>query len=170
MKEDFHRHVLKYSYIMSEINFPSELFDDFDEIYDLQIDQIRQARTMLAGFKALQERDIDYMDEYMDPLLDCMEQQTESEFLMREYIAYISTFNKKEASLRFEELEQDLGYWTKAVYAAGLTAQKLHKGQKDKGGNDYFTSHLLKVALSGHNWKEQVIGFCQRVTHKNGRS
>ena len=155
---------------MSEINFPNELFDDFGEIYDLQIDQIRQARTMLAGFKALQERDIDYMDEYMDPLLDCMEQQSESEFLMREYIEYISTFNKKEATLRFEELEQDLGYWTKAVYAAGLTAQKLHKGQKDKGGNDYFTSHVLKVALSGHNWKEQVVGFCQRVTHKKWKN
>ncbi|MDE6521951.1 MAG: phosphohydrolase [Muribaculaceae bacterium] len=48
---------------------------------------------------------------------------------------------------------------TKIVYAAGLLAQKLHKGQRDKGGNDYFESHLLKVASSGFDWKEKVVGF-----------
>lgn len=48
---------------------------------------------------------------------------------------------------------------TKIVYAAGLVAQKLHKGQTDKGGNDYFESHLLKVASSGIDGKEKVVGF-----------
>ena len=61
-------------------------------------------------------------------------------------------------------MEQNLGNWTKAVYAAGLTAQKLHDGQLDKGGNDYFTSHLLKVGLSGENWKEQIVGFLHDAT------
>lgn len=53
---------------------------------------------------------------------------------------------------------------TKTVYAAGLIAQKLHKGQTDKGGNDYFLSHLLTVATKGTNWKETVVGFLHDAT------
>lgn len=45
------------------------------------------------------------------------------------------------------------------VYAAAMLAKQLHSGQKDKGGNDYFTSHLLKVGKSGFDWKERVVGF-----------
>lgn len=52
-----------------------------------------------------------------------------------------------------------MGYMTKIVYAAGLVAHKLHSGQMDKGGNDYFESHLLKVASRGFDWKEKVVGF-----------
>lgn len=48
---------------------------------------------------------------------------------------------------------------TKIVYAAGLVAQQLHKGQVDKGDHDYFESHLLKVADAGYDWKEKVVGF-----------
>lgn len=48
---------------------------------------------------------------------------------------------------------------TKIVYAAGLVAQKLHKGQTDKAGHDYFEYHLLKVADAGFDWKEKVVGF-----------
>ncbi|PWB01004.1 phosphohydrolase [Paramuribaculum intestinale] len=48
---------------------------------------------------------------------------------------------------------------TKIVYAAGSVAHKLHTGQMDKGGNDYFESHLLKVASRGFDWKEKVVGF-----------
>ncbi|MDE6562350.1 MAG: phosphohydrolase [Muribaculaceae bacterium] len=48
---------------------------------------------------------------------------------------------------------------TKIVYAAGLVAKDLHKGQHDKGGHDYFESHLLKVASAGFDWKEKVVGF-----------
>lgn len=47
----------------------------------------------------------------------------------------------------------------KIVFAAGLLAKELHKGQTDKGGHDYFCSHLLKVASSGCDWKEKVVGF-----------
>lgn len=48
---------------------------------------------------------------------------------------------------------------TKIVFAAGLVAKELHNGQLDKGGHNYFESHLLKVGLSGIDWKEQVVGF-----------
>lgn len=44
------------------------------------------------------------------------------------------------------------------VYADYLTAKKIHEGQLDKGGNDYFTSHLLKVGSAGFDWKEKVVG------------
>ena len=52
-----------------------------------------------------------------------------------------------------------IGLWTPAVYAAAHVARRLHLGQYDKGGNDYFTSHLLKVGGAGETWKQQVIGF-----------
>ena len=78
---------------------------------------------------------------------------------MRQYYDYIATFDSKEAKERLDSLENDMGYMTKIVYAAGLVAQKLHKGQTDKGGNDYFESHLLKVASAGYDWKEKVVGF-----------
>ena len=78
---------------------------------------------------------------------------------MRQYYYYIATFDAAEAGKRVDQLENDSGYMAKIVYAAGLVAQKLHKGQRDKGGNDYFESHLLKVAASGFDWKEMVVGF-----------
>lgn len=34
------------------------------------------------------------------------------------------------------------------MYKASALARKLHAGQKDKGGNDYFSSHVAKVADS----------------------
>ena len=67
---------------------------------------------------------------------------------MRDVFSHIA-----EAHHRFEELENDLGYWSPVVYAAYLTAKKIHAGQLDKGGNDYFTSHLLKVGSAGFDWK-----------------
>lgn len=77
---------------------------------------------------------------------------------MSEY-DYIATYDANEAKTRVDRLENDMGYMTKIVYAAGLVAQKLHKGQVDKGAHDYFESHLLKVADAGFDWKEKVIGF-----------
>lgn len=84
---------------------------------------------------------------------------SETEMLMRQYYDYIATFDANEAKTRVDRLENDMGYMTKIVYAAGLVAQKLHKGQVDKGGHDYFESHLLKVADTGFDWKEKVVGF-----------
>lgn len=84
---------------------------------------------------------------------------SDTELLMRQYYDYIATFDAEEAIKRIDSLEDDMGYMTKIVYAAGLLAQKLHRGQTDKGGSDYFKSHLLKVAAAGFNWKEKVVGF-----------
>lgn len=136
-----------------------ELMDAFRHIAEINNARFRQVRTMLAGFISLQERDLDYMDEYMDVLFDIMDPLSEVEMLMRQYYDYIATFDPHEAKKRIENLEDKLGYKTKIVYAAGLVAQKLHKGQTDKGGHDYFESHLLKVASSGFDWKEKVVGF-----------
>ena len=121
--------------------------------------RFRQVKTMLAGFIATQERDLNYMDEYMDTLFDFMDPMSDTEMLMRQYYDYIATFDPEEARRRIDNLENDMGYMTKIVYAAGIVAKKLHKGQVDKGGHDYFESHLLKVASSGFDWKEKVVGF-----------
>ncbi len=136
-----------------------ELIEAFRPIMEMNNARFRQAKTMLAGFIATQERDLNYMDEYMDTLFDFMDPMSDTEMLMRQYYDYIATFDPEEARRRIDSLENDMGYMTKIVYAAGLVAQKLHKGQVDKGGNDYFESHLLKVASSGYDWKEKVVGF-----------
>lgn len=136
-----------------------ELLEAFRPIIEMNNARFRQVKTMLAGFIATQERDMNYMDEYMDILFDFMDPHSETEELMRQYYEYIATFNLAEARQRLESLEDDMGYMTKIVYAAGILAQKLHKGQTDKGGHDYFESHLLKVAQRGFDWKEKVVGF-----------
>ncbi|MBD5255123.1 MAG: hypothetical protein HDS53_03460, partial [Barnesiella sp.] len=144
---------------MEDPKISKELIEAFRPIMDMNNAQFRQVKTMLAGFIATQERDLDYMDGYMDTLFNFMDPLSETEVLMRQYYDYIATFDPKEAKERLERLEDDMGYMTKIVYAAGLVAKDLHKGQRDKGGHDYFESHLLKVASVGFDWKEKVVGF-----------
>lgn len=144
---------------MEDSILSKELIDAFRPIIEMNNAQFRQVTTMLAGFMSMQERDIDYMDQYMDALFDFMDPQSDTEMLMRQYYEYIATFDPAEAKERIDSLESDMGYMTKIVYAAGLVAQRLHKGQTDKGGHDYFESHLLKVASLGFDWKEKVVGF-----------
>lgn len=144
---------------MDDSILSTELIDAFRPIIEMNNAQFRQVTTMLAGFIAMQERDIDYMDQYMDALFDFMDPQSDTEMLMRQYYDYIVTFDPAEAKERIDSLENDMGYMTKIVYAAGRLAQRLHKGQTDKGGHDYFESHLLKVASLGFDWKEKVVGF-----------
>lgn len=139
--------------------FDKNLLDSLREISRFHDLQFRQAKTMLAGFIATDERDIDYMDQYMDTLFDFMDPKSETEILIRKYYGHIAKFNPEVAEKRLEMLEDDMGYKTMIIYAAGLLAAELHSGQKDKGGNDYFTAHLLEVASSGHRWKEKVVGF-----------
>lgn len=138
-------------------------FDQLSEMFEVVAEQqqacLKQCRTMLAGFKALGEQDINYMDEYMDGLWDFMEAGDETEMLYRDYLAHISSFNPKEGRERMDDLEEHLGYWTPVAIAAAFVARSLHKGQKDKGGNDYFASHLLVVGSHGFDWKEKVAGF-----------
>ena len=144
---------------MEDSVISKELIEAFRPIIEMNNAQFRQVKTMLAGFIATQERDLDYMDGYMDTLFNFMDPLSDTETLMRQYYNYIATFNPKEAKARIERLEDDIGYMTKIVYATGLVAHKLHTGQTDKGGNDYFESHLLKVASRGFDWKEKVVGF-----------
>ncbi len=149
---------------MEDSIISKELIDAFRPVMEMNNAQFRQVKTMLAGFIATQERDLNYMDEYMDVLFNFMDPQSDTEMLMRQYYDYIATFDAEEARRRIDSLENDMGYMTKIVYAAGLVAQKLHKGQVDKGGHDYFESHLLKVADAGFDWKEKVVGFLHDVS------
>ena len=71
------------------------------------------------------------------------------------------------APLKSEEEEQ-LRYWAAAVYAAAFVARKLHLTQMDKGGNDYFSSHLLKVGCAGRTWKQQIVGFLHDAEEDTG--
>ena len=139
--------------------FPQEMYDMFGKIAEQNNQQLRVCKTMLAGFKATDERDIDYMDTYMDSLYDFMDPASDTEEVYREYIAHIASFDSNEAKERTEFLEEHLGYKAHAIFAAAYLAKRLHAGQKDKGGNDYYRSHLLQVGTSGHNWKEKVVGF-----------
>ena len=45
------------------------------------------------------------------------------------------------------------------VEAAARLAQRLHQGQVDKAGMDYFSGHLTAVAAKGRTWQEQVVGY-----------
>ena len=106
----------------------------------------------------------------MDPLFDFMKAGSDTEELIHRYYDYIATFDPQKAKERYEHLEEHLGYKTHIVFAAGLLAKELHAGQKDKGGNDYFTSHLMKVGLARNFWKEQVCGFLHDATEDTGIS
>lgn len=155
---------------MEDSIISKELIEAFRPIVEMNNARFRQVKTMLAGFIATQERDLNYMDEYMDILFDFMDPMSDTEMLMHQYYDYIATFDAEEARHRIDSLENDMGYMTIIIYAAGLVAQKLHKGQVDKGGHDYFESHLLKVADSGFDWKEKVVGFLHDAAEDCGVS
>ena len=133
------------------------------EVVEHNNNRFRLCKTLVAGFKATNEQDLSYMDSYMDDLYDFMDPESDTEALYREYLDYIATFNPEKAKSREESLDEHLGYKVHVVFAAAYVAQELHQGQKDKGGNDYFHSHLLPVGKSGHDWKEQVVGLLHDV-------
>ena len=74
------------------MDFPKEMYDMFERIREQQDANLRMCTTLVAGFIATDERDVNYMDSFMDSLFDCMEQQNEEELLMRKYIDHIATF------------------------------------------------------------------------------
>lgn len=143
---------------MSKIEFPSDLQNLIKNIAEEQNNQFRLCKTLVAGFKATNEQDISYMDGYMDTLFDFMEPDSDTETLYLDYIAHIATFNPKKAKEYIEYIEDTLGYKIHTAYAAAYVARDLHRGQKDKGNNDYFKSHLLPVGKKGFDWKEKVVG------------
>ncbi len=52
-----------------------------------------------------------------------------------------------------------MGTQSNWVEAAASVARRLHDGQKDKAGMDYFEGHLRFVASLGRTWQEQVVGY-----------
>ena len=140
------------------MELPEEMHDMFQKIAEHHNAQFRLCKTLVAGFKATNEKNLSYMNGYMDTLFDFMGPGGDTEALYREYLAHVVTFNFQKAKEYEESLEEHLGYKIHVVYAAAHVAKELHQGQKDKGGNDYFSSHLLPVGKSGYNWKEQVVG------------
>ena len=148
---------------MSKIEFSPEVHNLFQEVVEHHNTQFRLCKTLVAGFKATKEHDVSYMDSYMDVLFDFMDPRSDAEALYREYLVYIASFNPEKAKEYEDSLEEHLGYKIHIVYAAAYVARELHQGQKDKGGNDYFRSHLLPVGKSGNDWKEQVVGLLHDV-------
>lgn len=135
-----------------------ELVNMFDQVAVMQDQTLRECTTMLAGFIATNERDLDYMDTYMDRLWDFVEQESDAELLLNRYYDHIATFAIDDAHERREHLEDHLGYKAHVVLAAAQLAQDLHAGQVDKAGKDYFRAHLLPVGSAGFDWKEKTVG------------
>lgn len=50
----------------------------------------------------------------------------------------------------------DNNIWVKS---SATLAKRLHQGQVDKAGVDYFDGHLCMVASMGTTWQEQVVGY-----------
>lgn len=71
---------------MEESLLSKELIDAFRPIMEMNNAQFRHVKTMLAGFISTQERDLNYMDEYMDTLFNFMDPMSETEMLMRQLI------------------------------------------------------------------------------------
>lgn len=51
------------------------------------------------------------------------------------------------------------GFSQLVVKAAARLAERLHEGQVDKAGVDYFRGHLSAVAEMGTTWQEKVVGY-----------
>lgn len=145
------------------LHFPQEMIDMFAEIAKQQEAQVRQCKTMLAGFKVTGETDLDYMDSYMDCLHDFMEQGDDVESLYLEYISHIATFNPLEAKERKEDLEESLGYKTEIAYAAAYVARNICRAEKGTEGDEFFKSRCWRVGSHGHDWKIMVTGFLYHV-------
>ena len=150
------------------LHFPQEMIDMFAEIAKQQEAQVRQCKTMLAGFKATGETDLDYMDSYMDSLHDFMEQGGNAESLYLEYIDHIATFNPLKAKERKEDLEESLGYKTEIAYAAAYVAREICRAERGDEGDEFFKAQCWRVGNHGHGWKIMVTGFLYHVVEDLG--
>lgn len=147
---------------------PKELIDAFGEIVKQQEAQFRLCKTMLAGFKATKEKDIQYMDTYMDPLWEFMEQGSETEMLYLDYISHIATFNHHEAERYRDSLEEDLGYKSEIFYAAAYVARDICRKEKGEDGDEFFSTNCWRVGAKGHDWKIKTVGFLYHVVQDLG--
>ena len=60
------------------------------------------------------------------------------------------------SELRWNNQSMEKNIW---ITSAAALARRLHKGQVDKAGLDYFVGHLSTVASMGRTWQEQVVGY-----------
>lgn len=63
------------------------------------------------------------------------------------------TFRFDRARERKQSMEKNI-----CITSAALP-KRLHKGQVDKAGPDYFEEHLSMVTSMGRTWQEQVVGY-----------
>ena len=148
--------------------FPQEMNNLFAEVARQQQAQFRMCKTMLAGFKATGETDIDYMDAYMDCLHDFMDQGSDAETLYNEYIDHIATFDYDEAAERKDDLEDSLGYKTEVAYAAAYVAREICREKKGVVGDEFFREKCWRVGERGYNWKAKVAGFLYHIVQDFG--
>ena len=71
---------------MEDSVLSKELIEAFRPIVEMNNVRFRQVKTKLAGFIATQERNLNYMDEYMDVLINFMDPQSDTEMLTRQYL------------------------------------------------------------------------------------
>lgn len=152
----------------SRFELPQEMNDLFAEVVRQQQAQFRTCKTMLAGFKAMGETDIDYMDVYMDCLHDFMDQGSDAEKLYNEYIDHIATFDTVEAVERKDDLEDSLGYKTEVAYAAAYVARDISREKKGANGDELFREKCWRIGERGYNWKAKVAGFLYHIVQDFG--
>ena len=150
------------------IELHQDLIDLIDEMVEQRRVQLRECKTMLAGFKASGETDLHYMDKFMDSLWDFMEQGSEAEELYLEYIDHIATFKPQEAKERRDGLEDDLGYKTEIAYAAANVAREICRTEKGVDGESFFMDNCWRVGYYGHDWKIKTIGFLYHIVQDMG--
>ena len=148
--------------------FPHEMNDLFAEVAKQQQAQFRQCKTMLAGFKAMSETDIDYMDGYMDCLHDFMDQGSDTEKVYLDYLSYIASFNPEEAAERRDDLDDFLGYKTEVACAAAYVAREICREQNSSDGDVYFKEKCWRIGERGYNWKAKVSGFLYHIVQDFG--
>ena len=150
------------------LGLSQDMHDLFAEVSRKQDAQFRTCKTMLAGFKATSETDIEYMDAYMDCLYDFMDQGSDTEELYLEYLAYIATFDPEEASERNEDLEDSLGYKTEVAYAAAFIARDICRKQKSADADNFFRDNCWRIGERGCDWKIKVVGFLYHIVQDFG--
>jgi hypothetical protein len=56
------------------------------------------------------------------------------------------------------------------VNIASELAKKIHCGQVDKSGKDYYKGHLMFVAQMGSNWRDKIVGYLHDATEDKNYS
>jgi hypothetical protein len=108
-------------------------------------------------------QDLDYLEKMIEPLEDILLGSGIGQELYDEYLNYIESFNPQRAKEYRDHNDDMNGVYDDLVDEAANLAKKLHTGQVDKQGVDYFEGHLTTVGSAGYNWKEKIVGFLHDV-------